>query len=244
MKPWVWSQYCIKQVWWCLPRIPALRRSRPSILSCFTSSRPGWAIWDLMFVFPLLFMVFMLTLRIFQMMYFDQIQTPSPISNTPYCPFISSTTIFSFIKGLPGLICVLQMLLQVGPSVEVYQSTKHQTLKENRLSVSHQISVANRPSAMAVASCPPPQATMGFCLAWTCSGLMHASTRSRGSHMQLYSGIQMTLLPCVHLPLLDLTIFPRPLLQLSLSFGRRRCDIGVPLRVEHSTASFFVVWVF
>lgn len=53
-----------------------------------------------------------------------------------------------------------------------------------------------------------------------------------------FSPVSRKLFPCSHLPPLALKIFLAPLLQWSLSLGRKGCNISVPFMSEHPTVSY------
>lgn len=152
-------------------------------------------------------------------MYFDHIQTFIPLSTPTLLPshldFLSSI-IIAFLRPIEFNLCLpcafTCFQVQVYP-LESGQSTRHQTSKENCLSLSQNLSVANRSLAKSWVFCPPLPSMLGSCLTWVCAGLVHVVTSAVNSYVQLPCGVQTARCSCIHLWSLSLRIFLPPLPQ-------------------------------
>lgn len=136
------------------------------------------------FTFPV---IFLLSVSGFPTVYYDHIQSVSPISFRFTSTFLFHNFLISliFCPNLSCPICIAQLLLGVGPALRCGQPNKGHILQENSFSPSQQLSHVNRSSAGHRASWLPTHFKPRICLAWSCKDLVLFVTTTLGSHKQL-----------------------------------------------------------
>lgn len=87
------------------------------------------------------------------------------------------STQFCFFYSPSIRVCVAQDSLMHSLLLESGQLTRGYTLRENSLSLSQQLEIANSSSARDRAVCPAPLSMRGFNLAWACAVLFLLSQR-------------------------------------------------------------------